>query len=97
MVNRYIENIVIGKPLCDPIELFALDKEDWENNERDKTYFTHERYLPKILVELGVYPSTSEIRRNKPELFRTLNDLDFLDKLKVSKKRYVWICVGQDG
>jgi hypothetical protein len=51
--------------------------------------------LPRILVDIGIYPSVSEIKRNKPELMVELNQLDFLDNLKVSKKRRVWILVGE--
>ena len=53
---KYIENIVIGKPLINVEELFALNKEDYINNEKEKTYFTEERYLPRILVDIGIYP-----------------------------------------
>lgn len=49
----------------------------------------------KILVELGIYPSISEIRRNKPNLMVSLDRLDFLDNLKISKKRRLWILVGE--
>ena len=63
-------------------------------------YFTEERFLPRILVDLGIYPSVSEIRRNKPELMITLDTPDFIDGidetgLKVSKKRKLWILVGE--
>ncbi len=91
----YIENIVIGKPICSPESMFAKNKEDWETIEEEKTYFTDERYLPRILVDLGFYPSISEIRRNKPELMINLNDIDFIDELKVKKKRKLWILVGE--
>ena len=91
----YIENIVIGKPLVDPSTMFATDETDWFFNEEGKTYFTNERFLPRILVDIGVYPSVSEIRRNRPDLVRALNELDFIEKLKVGKKRWVWILVGE--
>ena len=52
----YIENIVIGKPIVEPKDIFVSDQEDWDKNEKEKTYFTEERYLPRILVELGLYP-----------------------------------------
>lgn len=91
----HIENIVIGNPNCNISELLAIDNVDWENNEKKQTLFTTERFLPKILVELGFYPSVSEIRRNKPELCVTLNKVDFIDKLKVKKKQFVWIIVGE--
>lgn len=96
----YIENIVIGKPICSPELMFAENTELWETVEKDKTYFTEERFLPRILVDLGIYPSVSEIRRNKPELIITLDTPDFIDGidetgLKVSKKRKLWILVGE--
>lgn len=91
----YIENIVIGKPLVDTWTMFATDKTDWYFNEEGKTYFTNERFLPRILVDIGVYPSVSEIRRNRPDLVRSLDKLDFIEKLKVGKKKWVWILVGE--
>lgn len=45
----YIENIVIGKPVVDLQQLFAADEDDWERTEKEKTYFTEERFLPRIL------------------------------------------------
>ena len=92
---KYIENVVIGKPLISPQDDFALNETDWENFEQEKTYYTKERYLPKILVELGIYPSISEIRRNKPNLVVNLDKVDFINELKVSKKRKLWILVGE--
>ena len=91
----YIENIVIGTPVMEPQEAFARDEEDWLQMEQEKTYHTDERFLPKILVELGIYPSISEIRRNKPNLMVSLDKLDFIDSLKASKKRRLWILVGE--
>lgn len=91
----YIENIVIGNPIVEPSSMFAKDEDDWNSVEKEKTYFTEERFLPRILVNIGIYPSVNEIRRNKPELMVTLDKLDFVDCLKVSKKRKVWILVGE--
>jgi hypothetical protein len=91
---QYIENIVIGNPIVEPKELFAKDDKDWEEVERSKTLFTEERFLPKILVEIGAYKSINEIRKNKPDLVKELNDMDYIDKLKVSKKRFIWIIIG---
>ena len=82
----HIENIVIGKPLLHPKEFFALDESDWINNEKNKTIYTEERFLPRILVDLGFTKSTSEVRRNKKELFITLGKLDFLE-VKWGKKK----------
>lgn len=92
---KYIENVVIGTPVAEPSLMFASDKNDWSKNEQDKTYYTEERFLPKILVELGIYPSISEIRRNKPNLMMSLSEVDFMNEIKVSKKRKFWILVGK--
>lgn len=91
----YIENMVIGNPIVDPASMFGKDEDDWNSAEKEKTYFTEERFLPRILVNIGIYSSVNEIRRNKPELMVTLDKLDFIDCLKVSKKRKVWILVGE--
>lgn len=91
----YIENIVIGNPIVEPSSMFGMDENDWNSIEKEKTYFTEERFLPRILVNIGIYPSVNEIRRNKPELMIKLDKLDFIDCLKVSKKRKVWILVGE--
>ena len=91
----YIENIVIGKPIVEPSTMFATNEDDWERIEKEKTYYTEERFLPRILVDIGIYPSVSEIRRNKPELMISLDKLDFIDNLKASKKRRLWILVGE--
>ena len=91
----YVENIVIGKPIIEPSTMFSLDEDDWNRTEKEKTYYTDERFLPRILVDIGIYPSVSELRRNKPDLMIELNQLDFLDNLKVSKKRRLWILVGE--
>lgn len=91
----YVENIVIGKPIVEPSIMFSPDEDDWNRSEKEKTYYTDERFLPRILVDIGIYPSVNEIRRNKPELMIELNQLDFLDNLKVSKKRRLWILVGE--
>ena len=80
------QNVVIGKPLVDPKELLG------EFNERD-TLFTEERWLPAVLVEAGVAPSRSEVQRNKPELCRSLDELDCI-WVKWGKKR-LFIIVGQ--
>ena len=91
----YIENVVIGKPIAEQQQMFALDENDWNRIEQEKTYYTSERFLPRILVELGIYPSISEIRRNKPNLMVSLDNVDFIDNLKVSRKRRLWILVGE--
>ena len=90
---KHIENIVVGKPIAELSEMFAFSAADWDAVEFDKTFFTEERYLPRILVELGIYPSVSEIKRNKPELMLMLDKPDFIE-IKAKKKVPLWICVG---
>lgn len=89
----YIENVVIGKPIVSPHEMFSTGFQDWKDNELEKTLFTDERFLPKILVDIGFTTSTSEIRRNRKDLVKTLDSLDFLE-VKLGKKR-CWILVGE--
>ena len=90
----YIENIVIGTPLVSAKELLSANDSDWVNIEFEKTIFTNEKYLPNILVQLGIYPSISEIRRNKPELMIRLDKIDFIN-IRPKKKRPLWIVVGE--
>ena len=90
----YIENIVIGTPLVSAKELLSANDSDWANVEFEKTIFTNERYLPNILVQLGIYPSISEIRRNKPELMIRLDKIDFIN-IKPKKKHPLWIIIGE--
>lgn len=85
-------NIVIGNPLVHPMELIALDANDWETNEKAQTYFTETRYLPAVLKEAGIVSSTGEVRRNQPALCRNLDELDCF-WLKWGKKK-IWIVVG---
>lgn len=91
----YVENVVIGTPIAELPQMFASDENDWNKVEAEKTYYTDERFLPRILVDLGIYPSISEIRRNKPQLMVSLDKVDFIADLKVSKKRKLWILVGK--
>ena len=87
-----IQNVTIDELLISPESLFAKDKEDWENNEKDKTLFTNERFLPNILVEIGIAKSKNEIRKNRPDLVRTLDKIDF-EVIKWGKK-FIFIAVG---
>lgn len=90
----HIENVVIDSPMVDPSTIFAYNNTDWEENEKLKTCYTSERYLPKILKEIGFVKSNSEVRRNKPKLCISLNGPDFLE-IKWGKKK-CWILVGVD-
>lgn len=87
-----VENIVVGKPIVEINTMLAKDSLDWKNIEKEKTLFTEERFLPKILVSIGATKSTSEIKRNRPDLFRNLNALDYIE-IKLGKKR-LFVLVG---
>jgi len=77
--------IVIDKPLLEPEKLGF-------NDGTISTLFTSERYLPKLLVDIGFFKSNSEVRKNRPDLVKELNTLDMLE-IKIGKK-IVWILVG---
>lgn len=87
------QNVVVRKPIVEPHELLALDKEDFERVEKPLTLFTEERFLPKIMVEAGLVKSISEVRRNQPKLVKTLDELDFI-RVKWGK-RELFILVGE--
>ena len=89
----YIENIVIGKPIASEASMFALNEEDWEQVEKEKTYWTEERNLAVILKELGVVKSVSEVRRNKPQLYVKLDKLDYME-IKWGKRK-LFVLVGE--
>jgi hypothetical protein len=86
-------NVVIGKPLVEPSTLLANDLTDWEETEKKNTLFTNNRYLPAVMKEAGVVNSTGEVRRNRPDLCITLDEIDCIN-IKWGKKR-LYIIVGE--
>ena len=86
-------NVVVGNPIVDVKTLLALDERDWEENEKKNTLFTNTRFLPAIMKEAGIVQSTGEVRRNRPELVKNLDDLDCIN-LKWGKK-FLFIVVGE--
>ena len=86
-------NVVIGKPLVDPKTLLALDDLDWKNNEQPQTLFTETRYIPAVMKEAGVVQSTSEVRKNRPDMNISLENPDCL-WVKWGKKR-LYVIVGE--
>ena len=87
------QNVVIGTPIVEPSSLLAFDEQDWEENEKKNTLFTETRFLPAVMKEAGIVRSTSEVRRNRPELCITLDKLDCIE-LKWGKK-FLFIVVGE--
>lgn len=91
---KYIENIVINSPLLSPEDMFSSSHEDWINVEQDKTYYTEETFLPKIMVEIGIVKSINEVRRNKPNLLMNLDKPDYIE-IKWGKRK-LFILVGEN-
>jgi len=88
---EHIENIIVGTPEIHPHHFFAYNEADWNDKESKLTKQTDERFLPRILVDLGIAKSTSQVRKNRPELFIELNEPDFLE-VKWGKQ-FLWIMV----
>lgn len=86
-------NVVVGKPLVSPEILLALNKEDWEQNEKKVTLFTETRYLPAIMKEAGIVSSINEVRRNNQKYNVSLDKLDCM-MVKWGKK-FLYIVIGE--
>ena len=80
-----MDNVIIGKLSVEPHHLFALDEDDWSRNEKDKTLFTDEKFIPRIMVQAGIVKSVSEVRRNRPDLMREVEESSF-EMIKWGKK-----------
>lgn len=89
----WFQNVVIGTPLCNPATLISDNFNDWESDDKAQTLFTETRWLPAVLKEAGVVPSTNEVRRNRPDLCRELNQVETFF-VNWGKKR-VYIIVGK--
>jgi hypothetical protein len=87
-----VKDIVIGDPICHPWYMFCNEYNEWDLI-KDDVIFTKERFLPRILVNIGVVNSTSEVRRNRPELVKTLDKPDFIE-VKWGKSK-VYILIGE--
>jgi Na+-transporting NADH:ubiquinone oxidoreductase subunit NqrE len=83
-----IENIVIGEPIIEVRELLG-------ENFIEKTYFTQERFLPKILKDCNLVASTSWVRKNKPEYFAVLDNVGTLEVSLGKKKKPIYVIIGE--
>lgn len=90
---KYIENVVIGEPLVPPVDLLTDGTAEDSMLEFEKTLFTEERNLARLLVNLGIAKSMNEVRKNRPELMQMLNDIDCF-WIKWGKKR-LYVIVGE--
>jgi hypothetical protein len=93
MVGDYMQpdNIIIKTPLVDLSILLS----DWNNKipDSDITVYDDETFLPRLLVKYEFFKSTSQLRKNRPDLWRELDRVDF-EELKIGHKR-VWLVVGE--
>ena len=89
----HIENIVIGKPIIDEVTLLSKNIGDWNDIESVKTVYDTERFLPKLLVKYGFTTSIGEIKRNRLDLVKQLDKLDYLE-IKLGKRK-IFIVVGE--
>lgn len=81
-----VQNIIIGKPLVS-LEMLDIDI------KQEETVFDIERFLPRLLVKYGFSKSISEIKRNRKDLIRNLDNTD-MEMIKLGKKK-VWIVIGE--
>ena len=95
------DNIIVGTLIASKHELGMLD------NEHTIEFSMDEMFLPKVLVNAGIFKSTSEIKRLHKDrinsskitdplsrdLWRTLSDLEFT-YFKIGKKTF-WLAVGE--
>lgn len=83
------QNVMIGYPIVALSDLIPV-------NEFKDTLVTSTRYLPKIMVEAGITPSISEVRRNRPDLCITFPD-DMTDCITVKwGKKFLYIIIGKN-
>lgn len=103
------DNIIIGTPVCSEEELDILSEEETVRFNFDELRNEDgDVFLPNLLVKVGLFESTSQIRRlnkdrstskkivdpNEKDLWRKLEDLEFTH-FKIGRKVF-WLCVGED-
>ena len=80
------DNIVIGEPLVN-IEKLGI-------RQQEETVFEKEEiFIPKLLKKYGFFKSTSQVKKNRPDLWRELKDFE-MTKLKIGHRR-VWLIKGE--
>lgn len=92
MKKFQFKNVIIGQPIVEPWYIFCEEKNEWEKI-KDDIYYTNERFLPKIMVDLGIVKSISEVKRNQPKYVCNLDKLDYLE-IKWGKNK-LFILVGE--
>jgi hypothetical protein len=83
----HIENIVLSNAVLDPFGLLSNGTIlDWEFEKEQTLFNVDETFLPRILVLAGIAPSTSEVKRNHPNLWRDVPEGQFTE-VKWGKRR----------
>lgn len=82
------DNIIIGEPLVD-LKSLGIDV----LNE-STVYEDGEIFIPKILKKYGFFSSTSQVKKNRPDLWREVEFPEF-SILEIGHRR-VCIVVGED-
>lgn len=91
MKKSQFKDIIIGTPIVEPWYIFCEEEHEWDDI-KDDIHYTEERFLPKIMINLGLVDSISEVRRNKPQLMINLDKLDYVE-IKWGKSK-LFILVG---
>ena len=89
---KYVENIVIGKPLVPWYDLCTDGTDSDIEDELNKLHVTNETIPAVILKDLGIVKSINEVRRNKPTLCDPVKGPDCF-WLKWGKRKF-WVVVG---
>ena len=76
---KYV-HIIIGYPLSDPADL--VTEPPWPNYDKflgkdGCVFYSEDRFLPRALVQAKVFNSTSQVKRDRPDLFLTIPDEHF--------------------
>lgn len=78
-------NIIIGEPI---VKLKSLGIEEFE-----ETVHETELFLPKLLKKYGFFKSTSQVRKNRPDLWKELKELS-IENIQIGKDK-LFIVVGK--
>lgn len=92
MKKFQFKDVIIGQPIVEPWYIFCEEKNEWDKIKND-VYYTNERFLPKIMVDLGIVKSISEVKRNQPNYVRNLDKLDYIE-IKWGKNK-LFVLVGE--
>jgi hypothetical protein len=61
-------------PVQEQVDLFRAIMKNNGVSKMSLEVETEETFLARTLVDLGLFPSTSQVKKNKPRLFRNMVD-----------------------